>query len=90
MIAANPADGDIIIIDIITIVAAVGRIVVVDRVTTMLRALQTIVILFGDVTARCRETISQIGASTTLVARRDRATTVAHALEMIRLLSHFL
>lgn len=93
MIAANPGDGDsaIVIIIIVVVAAVIGRIIVVGCVTTLLRALQTIVILFGDVTARRRETISQVGASTTLVARRDRATTITRLLmKMVRLLSHLL
>lgn len=54
MIAANPGDSTVVVIVIVVAVAAVVRgIVVVGRVTTLFRALQTIVILLGDVTARC-------------------------------------
>lgn len=53
MIAANPGDSAVVVIVIVDVAAVVERIVVVDCVTTLLRALQTIVILFGNVTARC-------------------------------------
>lgn len=87
--AMNPGDGAIVVIVIVIVAAFVGRIVIIDHVTALFRALQTIVILFGDMTARRRETISQIGASTTLVARCDRAITRA-LMKMVRLLSHLL
>lgn len=88
--AMNPGNGAIVVIVVVVAAAAVGRIVVIGHVTALLRALQTIVILFGDMTARRRETVSQIGTTTTLVARCDRATITRALVKIVRLLSHLL
>ncbi|TGZ43153.1 hypothetical protein DBV15_09808 [Temnothorax longispinosus] len=93
IIAADPmTDGHgphvvlaVIVVAVVIVVVPAG--VVVVHVTTLLGALQTIVIFLGDVTTR-RETIAHIGATATLVAS-DRAT-AAHDLVTIRLLSHLL
>jgi len=97
MITTNPmTDGDssaivlavaVIVVTVVIVVVPAAAGVAVVRVTTLLGALQTIVILLGDVTTR-RETIAHIGATATFVAR-DR-TTAAYDLVMIRLLSHLL
>lgn len=95
IITANPTtDGDdpavvfaVIVVAVVVIVVPGAAGVAVIRVTTLLGALQTIVIFLGDVTTR-RKTIAHIGATATLVAR-DRAT-ATYDLVMIRLLSHLL
>lgn len=82
----------IVIIIVVAIVAgaAATRIVVV-HVTALFGTLQAIVILLGDMTTS-RETITQIGTTTTLVACPTRITRKhrKHCLVMVRLLSHFL
>lgn len=77
----------VIVVTVVIVVVPAAAGIVVIRVTTLLGALQAIVIFLDDVTTR-RETIAHIGATATLVARN--CATAVYDLVMIRLLSHLL
>lgn len=95
IITANPVTNGngltvvltVIVVTVIIVVVPTAAGVAVIYVTTLFGALQTIVILFGNVTTH-RETITHIGATSTFVAHND--ATAAYDLVMIRLSSHLL